>query len=32
MSLKNIGVSEESGTKTVSLPLYLIPLMDRYLE
>ena len=31
MSLKNTGVSEESGTKTVSLPLYLIPTLERYL-
>ena len=32
MSLKNIAVNEESGTRTVSLPLYLIPQMERYLE
>jgi len=32
MSLKNIAVNEESGTRNVSLPLYLMPLMERYME
>ena len=31
MSLKNLGISEEEGTRTVSLPLYLSPLIRRYL-
>lgn len=31
MSLKNIAVNEEDGTKTISLPLYLIPAMERYI-
>jgi predicted AAA+ superfamily ATPase len=31
LSLKNIGVNEENGTTTVSLPLYLIQNLERYL-
>ncbi len=31
LSLKNLGVNEENGTRTVSLPLYLIHQMERYL-
>ena len=31
LSLRNIGVNEENGTATVSLPLYLIQNMERYL-
>ena len=31
LSLRNLGVNEENGTRTVSLPLYLFPLLRRYL-
>lgn len=31
LSLKNLAVNEENGTRTVSLPLYLLPLILRYL-